>query len=146
MKNNYYVYAYLNEDNNMPYYIGKGKGNRSAQYHDNVAVPEDTTKIKILHHSLNEKSALDIESRLIEFYGREDLGTGILKNKNNGATNIFGKRISERITRKKFLEKERDNLILLFKKTDCLENKKKIKSRLKNVLEDLQFILKHQSH
>lgn len=76
----YYVYAYLN-DNNTPYYIGKGKNRRAFSKH-RVPLPADRTKIVFLEKNLSEIGALAIERRMIEWYGRVDLKTGILLNRN----------------------------------------------------------------
>lgn len=82
MRKNYYTYAYLRTDR-TPYYIGKGKGRRAYQKHDNVPTP-DPQRILILKEDLTEEEAYRHEVYMINIFGRKDIGTGILRNKTDG--------------------------------------------------------------
>ena len=80
----YYVYAYLNQKTGKPYYIGKGQDDRIDAPHLNLNIPPDPNNRVKLAESLSEQDAWNLEVKLIEQYGRKDIGTGILLNKTAG--------------------------------------------------------------
>jgi hypothetical protein len=78
--NDYYVYAYLREDD-TPYYIGKGCRNRHLDYHGDIVVPPEE-RIIFLNENLTEQESFSIEAEYIKTYGRKGIDPGgILENR-----------------------------------------------------------------
>jgi len=78
----YYVYAYLRKDTLTP-------------KEHNVKVPTDEHRIVIVEKNLTDLGACAIERRLISWYGRKDLGTGILRNMTDGGDGTAGYKFSQ---------------------------------------------------
>lgn len=76
MPQGYYVYMYL-DSKSMPYYIGKGKGNRWKVKHS-CPVPKDINRIAIIQDGMTEDAAYALEEQLVEEYW------SIVVNKNPG--------------------------------------------------------------
>jgi hypothetical protein len=84
----FYTYMWLRWDG-TPYYVGKGKGDRGfvSDTHCVKCPPKDRI---IIQHHLTESDAFEAEIFLIAFFGRKDIGTGILRNRTNGGDGASG--------------------------------------------------------
>lgn len=101
----FYVYQYLRHDL-TPYYIGKGKGNRMYKK-EGHKLPENPALIQLVAHRLFEHEAFMLEKKLIAFYGRKDIGTGILRNRTNGGEGVSGRIMSEK-SRRAFIKSNKN--------------------------------------
>lgn len=95
MKNRFYVYGHFIPGNDVPFYIGKGRGRRAYHLYDRSDFWKSVVKkygyeVKILHENLTSEEALAREVELISLYGRRDLKTGILVNQTNGGDGVNG--------------------------------------------------------
>lgn len=122
--NIYYVYAYLRESDNTPYYIGKGKGNRMFASHKHIPVPKDKSRIVTIAENLCENEALALEIETIKLYGRKNNRTGILRNLTDGGEGCSGMIHSE-ITRATISETTKSQFLDPVKKARHSEGLKK---------------------
>ena len=97
--NIYYVYQYLREDQ-TPYYIGKGKGQRAYTKQGHTVNLPPQERISIIKDNMTDEEAIAFEIELIAKYGRKDLGTGILRNMTDGGDGASGRLVSEETRQK----------------------------------------------
>jgi hypothetical protein len=93
----YYVYAhYKIGEENIPFYIGKGKNGRAyskyqrSKHWNNVVEKYGGFHVKILCENMSEMNALLVEKQLIGMFGRSDLGNGPLVNHTDGGEGFSG--------------------------------------------------------
>jgi hypothetical protein len=101
----YYVYEYVDPTTNIPFYIGKGQGDRYVYHLKNLSDntnPYKTNKIKkllkegfvpiinLIETGLTETQSFEFEKKLIKKYGRIDLGKGCLVNLSDGGEGQSG--------------------------------------------------------
>jgi hypothetical protein len=106
----FYVYQLRDPRENLPFYIGKGKGKRAwdhlkpsntsiHSYKNNVIKQIQTDgkepSVEILHSNLSEKESLELECLYIEKFGRRNIGTGCLTNLTDGGDGTSGAIITE---------------------------------------------------
>ena len=102
----YHVYFYLrSRDSDIgkagtPYYVGKGKGRRAYDTNHSVPVPKDKNNIVFVLNNLTEEQAFQNEIDFISWYGRVNLGNGILRNLTDGGEGMSGWVPSEETKRK----------------------------------------------
>ena len=130
--NIFYVYSYIRSRNSKngiigsPYYIGKGSNGRAFdKNHGIIPIPKDKNNIVFLETGLSENKAFEIEKFLIAYYGRKDLGTGILYNRTDGGEGTFGYKHSV-VTKEKMSNSRIGECNSFFGKKHSEETKKKI--------------------
>jgi len=89
----YYVYLHKRKSDGKVFYVGKGTGNRAYQHstrsrHHRRVAKKYGTIVQIYAKGLQEWYAYELEQELIAYYGRKDLGYGILVNYTDGGNGV----------------------------------------------------------
>ena len=84
LESKYYTYMYLRQEDATPYYVGKGAGARAYTQHNHRVRRPKYEHLIIVQHWESEEKAFEIEKWWIKFWGRKDIGTGILRNMTDG--------------------------------------------------------------
>jgi len=122
------VYQWIRKDGS-PYYIGIGTPRRPYINRRSCGYPPPEERIVILHENLEWEEACKIEKELIAFYGRKDIGTGILRNLTGGGDGVLGyKHTDEEKKRRSKANKGKNNPSYGRKHSE--ETKRKMSERL----------------
>jgi len=97
--NIFYTYTWFRKDDS-PYYIGKGKDSRAFDSYLGHRPPKDLSRIQVQYWP-DEATALAYEMYQIDFWGRKDNGTGILRNLTDGGDGNRGWSEEARVTTSK---------------------------------------------
>jgi hypothetical protein len=120
----FYTYMWLRYDG-TPYYIGKSKGTyRAYGCKHTVPMPKNPDNI-LLQEWPCEADALEAERFFISYYGRKDIGTGILRNLTDGGE---GHSDPSPETRQKLSTAMKGNLNCLNRQQPADEREKRSKS------------------
>lgn len=126
---NGYVYRHVRLDTNEPFYIGascptydkykRRSRDRTDREKEWLEIYNSTEiRVDILFDNLSEEEMYEKEIEFISLYGRVDLGTGTLVNKNNGGKQGLGQivtdehkqKISEKLKGRVFSEEHKEKI------------------------------------
>lgn len=143
---NFYVYCLVDPLTDEPFYVGKGKLNRfSSHVRESILgkIPHKnknlyykilktielcgSIKVVILYNNLSEPNSITFEKDCIKFYGRRDIGTGILTNLTDGGEGVSGRVITD-IYREKMSKSCSGNKNGMYGKTHHVDSKRLISS------------------
>lgn len=96
------VYRHIRLDTNEVFYIGVGKDKKRpyvkttgrSKWWKNI-ITKTEYEVQVLKDDLPYEDAWELETMLIEYYGRKDLGLGPLVNLNNGGNGQYGFKMSK---------------------------------------------------
>lgn len=100
MAYDYYVYLHRKKACGTPFYVGKGKGGRSASAHGRNPFWKKTVNrhgyyVEIVATGLQEWYAFELEKDLISLYGRRQDASGTLVNMTDGGEGCSGHKMTD---------------------------------------------------
>jgi hypothetical protein len=130
--NKYYVYRHIRLDSNTPFYIGKGSGNRAFDFIKRNGcwkkiAKKHGVKTEIVLNNIDEKTAFDMEIKLISLYKKFNYCEANLTNGGEGGSGYKHTEQAKQIMREK-RKGENNNF---FGKQHSEETKEKIKEARK---------------
>jgi len=137
----FYVYAYIRSKNSViakagpPYYIGKGTGDRAYNRNGHRLYPPNDSYVVILETNLTNLGAQALERRMIRWYGRVNLGTGILRNLTDGGDGGHGLKV---ITPESKRKKCRERMIREHKNPKSIYKSKELLLKKSNSMKSLR--------
>jgi len=120
-----YVYVYIDPRNNIPFYIGKGVGNRLFAHLDDLSETEKTTRIAeirksgheplidILRYGLSDSEAKLVEAAAIDLVGKAQLTNKISGHHSKSYGRINSTEVITMLTAKKVVVKHKAILITI---------------------------------
>lgn len=131
----WYLYRHVRLDNNLPFYIGIGKGRNYKRAYDSKGrnklwyeiISKTEYNVEILYEGMNKTEATNKEKEFILIYKRVCDG-GILCNLTIGGNGLGGFKMSEE-SKRKISQKNKNKII-------TKETIEKIKNTLKNVINE----------
>lgn len=126
MKNKYYLYRHIDNVNNVPFYIGIGTNSKYCHYKRSKDVNRRSNEWKEYVKSINYNYSIEIlfetndyllinkkEREFVKLYGRVDINTGVLLNKNSGGK---GKQELSEISFIKMIKKQKTKKVVVYDK------------------------------
>lgn len=131
--NNIVVYRYIRLDKDQPFYIGIGTLKRArdtkhgrSEYFKRIC-NKHGAELEIVENDLDWNTAAEKEKWWIKFYGRENIGTGILCNLTDGGEGAYGRKHTPESIQKGINTKiANGNLQPMLNRTHTIEARAKI--------------------